>query len=49
MLKIDKESYYSNNKAFELYSNNGIKVIDWFPYSLDLNPIENIWTFIKNN
>ena len=24
-----------------------IDVIDWLPYSLDLNPIENLWALLK--
>ncbi|KAG5742507.1 hypothetical protein H9Q73_014469, partial [Fusarium xylarioides] len=25
----------------------GIEVLDWAPYSPDLNPIENIWALLK--
>ncbi len=25
-----------------------IKIIEWPPYSLDLNPIENVWCWIKD-
>ena len=32
----------------QFYQKNNIKVIDWTPYSLDLNPIENLWSIIKD-
>ena len=27
---------------------NGVKVIDWPPYSPNLNPIKNLWKLLKN-
>ena len=44
---MDNARYHWITLALEFYSNNGIKVIDWPPYSPDLNPIENIWAFMK--
>ena len=35
-------------EALQFYKDNEITVIDWTPYSPNLNPIENIWEFIKS-
>ena len=34
-------------EALQFNKDNEITVIDWPPYSPDLNPIENVGTFIK--
>ena len=34
-------------EALQFYKDNEITVIDWLPYSPELNPIENVWVFIK--
>ena len=47
MLQMDNARYEWTTKALELYSNYKIKIIDWPPYSPDLNPIENILAFMK--
>ena len=39
---MDFAGYNWSSKALEFYSNKGVEVTDWFPYSPDLNPIENI-------
>lgn len=28
--------------------NNGIEELEWFPKGCDLNPIEHVWSFIKD-
>ena len=35
-------------EALQFYKDNKITVIDGPPYSPDLNPIENLWAFIKS-
>ena len=47
VFQMDNTWYHWTIKAFEIYSNNEIKVIDWPPYSPVLNPIENIWIFMS--
>ena len=42
MLQMDYARYNWTTKALEFYSNKGVEVTDWSPYSPDLNPIENI-------
>ena len=34
-------------EALQFYKDNEITVTDWPPYSPDLNPIDNVWAFIK--
>ena len=34
-------------EALQFYKDNEITVIDWPPYSLDLNPTENVCAFIN--
>lgn len=38
--KSDATKYFLENK--------GIEVLEWPPYSPDLNPIENLWSLVKN-
>ena len=46
-LEIDNARYHWSIEALEFYYENNIKIIDWPPYSPDLNPIENIWVITK--
>ena len=44
---MDNCRVYWPLEALQFYKDNEITVIDWPPYSPDLNPIENVWAFIK--
>ena len=46
-LQIDNPRYHWSIEALEFYYENNIQIIDWQPYSPDLNPIENIWAIMK--
>ena len=46
-LQMDNARYHWTAEALEFYLENNIKVIDWPPYSSDLNPIENIMAIMK--
>ena len=46
-LQIDNERYHWSIEALEFYYENNIQIIDWPPYSPDLNLIENIWNTMK--
>ena len=38
-LQIDNARYHRSIEALEFYCKNNIKIIDWTPYSPNLNPI----------
>lgn len=44
----DEAKIHTSKKTQEFLEGNGIKVLDWFPKGCDLNPIEHVWSFIKN-
>ena len=44
ILKFYNYLKHRSLKALEFYKENNIQIIDWPSNSLDLNPIENIWT-----
>ena len=46
-LQIDNSRYHWSIEALEFYDENNIKIIDWPPYSPNLNPIENICAIMK--
>ena len=46
-LQIDNARYHWSIEALEFYYENNIKIIDWPPYSPDLNPIKSIWAVMK--
>ena len=47
VLQMDNYRVHWSLEALQFYKEIEITVIDWSPYSPDLNPIENVWAFIK--
>ena len=47
VLQMDNCRVHWSLEALQFYKDNEITVIDWPPHSPDLNPIENVWAFIK--
>ena len=47
ILQCDNDSKHKSLESLRFCIKNKIKLIKWAAYSLDLNPIENIWGNIK--
>ena len=47
LMLMDYHPVYKSLNSLKFYKEKGIKVINFPPYSPDLNPIENIWGKIK--
>ena len=45
----DNDKKFKSGMVVEWCHNNGVTVMDFPPYSPDLNPIENVWAFLKYN
>jgi transposase len=43
----DNASIYTTQKVKDWFKEQQVQITDWPPYSLDLNPIENVWYAIK--
>ena len=46
-MQIDNARIHWTLNALRFNKENNIVVIDWPAYSPDLNPIENVWAYIK--
>ena len=46
-LQYDNDPKHTSSKSLTFLRKNNIKIIDFPPYSPDLNPIENIWGLLK--
>ena len=45
----DNDKKFKSGMVVEWCHNNGVTVMDFPPYSPDLNPIENVWAYLKYN
>ena len=46
-MQMDNARIHWTLDALRFYKENNIVVIDWPAYRPDLNPIENVWAYIK--
>jgi transposase len=43
----DNAPIHKTQKSMDWFNKNGVVLMDWPPYSSDLNPIENLWFPLK--
>ena len=43
----DNARTHTSRQSKEWFENHGILLLDWPPYSPEMNPIENLWAIVK--
>lgn len=49
MILMQDSALAHRGQVLDELSGAGIELMEWFPYSPDLNPIVNVWNTMKEN